>query len=87
MQVNHWSRFPRQLSELRIYWCCNTTLTNQVLSCGEIGLNQLCEAYRSCLIPSEVTSKIVGSISVVHMIGLVGVKNKKKSPTVVGECR
>ena len=71
-QVYHWSRNSREFPELLIYWCCNTTLTNRVLPCGVIGLNQLREAYRAGLIPSEVTSKIAGSISVVNVIGLVG---------------
>ena len=70
-QVYHWSRNSREFPELLIYWCCNTTLTNQALPCVVIGLNQLREAYRARLIPSEVTSKIAGSISVVNMIGLV----------------
>ena len=48
MQINHRSRFVRQLSELLIDWCSNTTLTNQALSCDEIGLNQLREAYTTC---------------------------------------
>ena len=72
MQVNHWSRNPREFPELLRYWCCNTTLTNRVLPCVEIDLNQLREAYTTCLIPSEATSKIAGSISVVNVIGLVG---------------
>ena len=55
MQVNHWSTF----------------LTNQVLPCGEIGLNQLRKAYTSGLIPSKGTSKIAGSISFVNVIGVV----------------
>ena len=70
-QVYHWSRNSREFPELLIYWCCNATLTNQALPCVVIGLNQLREAYRAGLIPSEVTSKIAGSISVVNMIGLV----------------
>ena len=69
------------------YWCGITTLTNQVLSCGEIEPNQLREAYTARLIPSEVTSKISVSISVVNMIGLGGEKKKIKFPGIPGKCR
>ena len=48
-----------------------------MLPCGENGLNQLREAYTSGLIPSKWTSKIVGVISVVNMIGLTGEKKKE----------
>ena len=48
-----------------------TLLTNQVLPFGEIGLKQLIETCTTWLIPSEVTSKITGSISVVNMIDLI----------------
>ena len=71
MQVNHWSRFSLEFPGLLIYWLMQHYLTNRVLPCGVIGLNQLREAYKPGLIPSERTSKIAGSISVVNMIGLV----------------
>ena len=79
MQVNYWSRFPLEFQELISTGDAITTLTNQVLPCGENGLNQLCEAYTSGLIPSKGTSKIAGVISVVNMIGLTGEKKKEIS--------
>ena len=51
-----------------------------MLPCGVIGLNQLREEYKPGLIPSESTSKIAGSISVVNMIGLGGENKKKDFP-------
>ena len=80
MQVNHWSRIVREFPDQLCRWCCNTTLTNQVLPCGEIGLNQLREAYTSGLIPSKGTSNIAGSISVGNMIGLTGEKQVERNP-------
>ena len=53
-------------------------LTNQVLAFGEIGFKQLIETYTTWLIPSEVTSKITGSISVVNMTDLI--IEKKRFP-------
>ena len=42
-----------------------------MLPFGEIGLKQLIETCTTWLIPSEVTSKITGSISVVNMTDLI----------------
>ena len=70
-------RFPREFPEL---FTCIIILLNQVLTCGEIGFNQSCEAYITCFIPSEVTGKIVGSISVVNVIDLLGEKKNKRFP-------
>ena len=47
-----------------------------MLSFGEIGFKQLIETYTSWLMYSEVTSKIVGSISVVNMTDLIGKKKR-----------
>ena len=60
-----------------------TLLTNQVLPFGEIGLKQLFETCTTWLIPSEMTSKITGSISVVNMTDLI-VEKKKISPGIPG---
>ena len=51
-----------------------------MLTCGEIDFNRLFETYTTCLIRSEVTSEIVGSISEVNMIDLLGENNKKDFP-------
>ena len=58
-----------------------------MVTCGEIDFNQLCETYTTCLIPSEVTSNILGSISVVNMIELLDEKIKKIFPGIPGESR
>ena len=80
MQVNYWSRFPLEFQDLISTGAVIITLTNQVLTCGEIEHNQLGEAYTSRLIPSEVTSKISPSISVMNMIGGFGGEKKKDLP-------
>ena len=54
-----------------------------MLPFGEIGLKQLTETCTTWLIPSEVTSKITGSISVVNMTDLI-VEKKKISPGIPG---
>ena len=56
LQVNHWSRNSLEFQGLLIHWCCHTTFTNHVMPCGNMWLNQLCEAYTRGLTPSEVTN-------------------------------
>ena len=57
-----------------------------MLTSGNIWLNQLREAFTSGLTPSEVTSKIAGSISVMNVIGLDTKKklgNLREFPKIV----
>ena len=57
-----------------------------MLSFDEIDSKQLIETYTAWLMSSEVTSKIVGSISVINMTDLID-KKKKISPGIPGTVR